>query len=301
MPELNEAEKYLLEEIRKGSGDGWSQLVDRYQGRLRAFARSKLRGAADADDLVQDTFIAFLKGLPSFRGEASLETYLFTILRRRIVNAYRGKARHVSLLQDAWPSDVDESAYDPTEQLAARDPTASWYVRRDEDHALQHQALSAALTELIRSLTDSLNFRDLQIIEMLFYCNLRNKDIARCAGVTENHVALIKHRSIKKVQDHLGRDRGLAQATAEPSDALLGEIWRGLRLSCLKRSTVGGYLLGTLDAAWHDYVEFHLETLGCAFCRANLEDLQRETADDSARTVRDRILQSTVGFLRPST
>jgi RNA polymerase sigma-70 factor (ECF subfamily) len=85
MSELTEAERYLLESIRQGDADAWSQLVQRYQGRLLAFAHGRMRRSADAEDLVQETFLAFLKGLAAFRGQANLETYLFTILRRKII------------------------------------------------------------------------------------------------------------------------------------------------------------------------------------------------------------------------
>ena len=83
MAELTQADRYLLEQIRRGDGDGWASLVSRYQGRLLAFARARLKQSADAEDIVQDTFFHFLKGLPNFREDASVETYLFTILRRR--------------------------------------------------------------------------------------------------------------------------------------------------------------------------------------------------------------------------
>ena len=98
--QLSQAERFLLEGIRRGDSEAWSQFVDRYRGRLLAFATSRLRSSADAEDVLQDAFMAFLKGLGRFRGEAGLETYLFTILRRRIVDFFRGKRRHVCLLHD---------------------------------------------------------------------------------------------------------------------------------------------------------------------------------------------------------
>lgn len=299
MAELTQAEQYLLAEIRRGSADGWSQLVERYEGRLRAFARSKLNDPGEADDLVQDTFVAFLKALPDYREEASLETYLFTILRRRVINAYRGRARHVCLLQDTATAQ-DGAPDDAIDRVASPDPTASWYARRDEDHRLQHEALYAALRDLIGRLKQSENLRDLQIIEMLFYCQLRNRDIAAIAGVSENHVALIKHRSLRQIQEHLARRPGASDAAALPSDTLLIRVWQDYRLSCLKRSTVGAWLLGTLEEPWRGYVAFHLDRLGCTFCRANLDDLREETAGPGTSTIRDRILESTVGFLRSS-
>ena len=52
MSNLSEADQYLLEQVRGGSSDGWSQLVDRYQGRLLAFARQQLRNISDSEDVV---------------------------------------------------------------------------------------------------------------------------------------------------------------------------------------------------------------------------------------------------------
>src|SRR4051794_2722348 len=89
MAEWTEAERYLLEQIRTGSQEAWSQLVERYQGRLLAFARRRAPKSADPEDLVQDTFLLFLRDLPAYRGQASVETYLFLILRRRIIELLR--------------------------------------------------------------------------------------------------------------------------------------------------------------------------------------------------------------------
>jgi RNA polymerase sigma factor (sigma-70 family) len=298
MSGLNEADQFLLDGIRQGSADAWTQLVDRYGGRLRAFARGKLKGHADAEDLVQETFIAFLQSLETFREQSSLETYLFAILRRKILNVYRGRARSVCLLQDTYVSDSSEGGTDAAERLPAPDLTASSYARREEDHDAQRHALAAALTAIIREYQDAQNFRDLSVIEMLFYCQLRNKDIAHVASVSENHVAILKHRALKRIQDQLARLPALQGPATEPSDALLSYIWQEYRPSCLKRNTIGAYLLGTLDEEWQGYVKFHLETLGCTFCQANYDDLQQETAEDADQGLRDRILESTVGFLK---
>lgn len=311
MSELSEADRYLLEQIRQGDADGWRQLVDRYQGRLVAFARGKLRQSADAEDLVQDTLMAFLKGLANYREEASIETYLFTILRRKIINWMRGRRLAVCLLQDIMRNGEGEESDDRpggADQLAAPDPMASWYVRRDETQDLRHAALTLALRDLINGFKKSENFRDLEVVEMLFYCQLRNKDVARIASLDEKHVALIKHRCLKQVRRRVQRELqpgpsgtdSFAGSPAELSpaaDTMVVEIWQERRLSCPKRSTIGAYLLGTLDKPWHDYVEFHLEQLGCQFCRANLEDLRRQTSQDQSRSFRDWIMESTIGFL----
>ena len=42
------ADSYLVDEIRKGSQAAWRQLIERYQGRLLAFARTRTPSLADA-------------------------------------------------------------------------------------------------------------------------------------------------------------------------------------------------------------------------------------------------------------
>jgi RNA polymerase sigma factor (sigma-70 family) len=301
MNDLTQAEQYLLETVRHGDADGWEQLVDRYQGRLLAFARSRAVGSADAEDLVQDTFMQFLKGLANYRGEASLETYLFMILRRRIIDWLRGRRVNVCRLQDG-PGQEDEASSAPgPADIAAPDPTASAYARRDEQIESERAALAEALAELIDGLKDRHDFRDLTIIEMLFYAQLRNKDIARLSGLDEPAIALIKHRWLKQLRQRVAQRLSGTDVSAIETpgcaDSLLTEIWEQQRLSCPKRSTVGGYLLGTLQPPWHEYVHFHIARLGCRFCRANLEDLQSQTAA-APRDLRQRVMQSTVGFFR---
>src|SRR5262245_37734947 len=50
----------------------------------------------------------------------------------------------------------------------------------------------------------------------------------------------------------------------------VGAIWRRERLSCVAREQLGSYLLEALDDETTDYIRFHLETISCPFCRANL-------------------------------
>src|SRR5215213_4621908 len=171
MAEWTEAERYLLEQIRRGDSEAWAQLVQRYQGRLVAFARSRHLSDADAEDLVQETFVHFLRGLPAFRAQASVETYLFVILRRRVVEHFRGRRLGACSLSDPGGGSDDGSGPAPSSGLAGAEPTASWYVRRDEARGAARDALSAALRALLEGMKEPSDpdFRDLQIVEMLFY------------------------------------------------------------------------------------------------------------------------------------
>jgi hypothetical protein len=81
----------------------------------------------------------------------------------------------------------------------------------------------------------------------------------------------------------------------------LGEIWRRHRLSCPSREQLGSYLLGVLSRDGADYVKFHVETVQCRVCAANIADLlaqQSASEADATTKRRHRYFQSSAGFLR---
>jgi RNA polymerase sigma factor (sigma-70 family) len=292
MAQSTEADRFLIEQIRRGDSNGWAQLVARYQGRLLAFARGQLSRKAEAEDMVQETFVMFLQSLRSFKDECSLETYLFTILRRKIIDLYRGRQLRACFLNDLGSGD-DSSGIEAN--LTGAEPTASWYVRRDEQAERAKARLAGAIDQLVSRLKDAENFRDLKIIEMLFFAQIRNQKAAEIAGIDEKQIALIKHRMIKALRENLADDSGVA----EPTDSALTEVWEQWRFTCPKRSTLGRFLLGTLEKPWAEYLEFHVNHLGCRFCQANVEDLQKET-DAQREKTHQRIFESTIGFFRPA-
>ncbi len=82
----------------------------------------------------------------------------------------------------------------------------------------------------------------------------------------------------------------------------IGEVWRHGRMTCPVRSEMGLYLMNALEAERIDYVTFHLETIGCAYCHATLAELKTAAeslelnAQDSQR--RERLFASSAGFLQ---
>jgi hypothetical protein len=79
----------------------------------------------------------------------------------------------------------------------------------------------------------------------------------------------------------------------------VGEIWRRLRLSCPSRNQLGSFLLGTLSPTMTEYIEFHLRSVGCRLCAANLHDLERSMkSTPEATDRRRRFFESSAGHLR---
>ncbi len=80
----------------------------------------------------------------------------------------------------------------------------------------------------------------------------------------------------------------------------LGEVWRRQRLTCATRQQLGSYLLGVLTDEHSDYIRFHIDTVGCRFCAANLADLEAQQAEaaDKVNLRRRKYFQSSAGLLR---
>jgi hypothetical protein len=78
----------------------------------------------------------------------------------------------------------------------------------------------------------------------------------------------------------------------------LGAVWRRDRLSCPSREQLGGYLHKVLEGDMQAYIEFHLKTIDCLCCQANLDDLKEKQAESTAQTRRRRrYFETSAGLL----
>ncbi|MCA9694308.1 MAG: RNA polymerase sigma factor [Nannocystaceae bacterium] len=86
-------EESLLDAARQGDRDAQSTLFTRHRERV---ARQVLRMTGEpgsVDDLVQEVFIAAFSALGRFRGEARIETWLYTITANKVRNYWDAKSR----------------------------------------------------------------------------------------------------------------------------------------------------------------------------------------------------------------
>jgi RNA polymerase sigma factor (sigma-70 family) len=297
-----EGDRYLLSGIRRGEEDAFRQLVERYSGRLTAYAARRLEGSGiDPEDAVQESFLGLLQSLDRLDGVRSLEAYLFQILRNKIVDLANKRPEAHGLRRIALAREDDEGerrGYEPVSQ----EKSPSTYARNREGIQIRGQVLADVLEEYLGRLKDEKSFRDLKILELLFYASWRNRDIAEAVGTSEPTVTRTKLGALESLARLVRRHPRCDPANPFPledEDAarLIQRTWAENLLSCLKRSTLGAYSLGTLERDWKDYVRFHLEVAGCEACGANLADLKAASPLVTDAT-RARIFTSSVGFLR---
>src|SRR5258706_8158781 len=94
----------LLRQVGHGAQDAFRELVNRHSRYLHGIASSLTGNSADAEDVVQETFVAVINS--KFRGESAVRTWLVQILIRRVAMLRRSKRRAVASLTLASVNDA---------------------------------------------------------------------------------------------------------------------------------------------------------------------------------------------------
>src|SRR5881394_2273743 len=73
-------ERELVERCRRGDEGAFQELVDGYKNLVFALIARTVQARSRSEDLAQDVFLRIHRGLPYFRGEARLSTWIYRIV-----------------------------------------------------------------------------------------------------------------------------------------------------------------------------------------------------------------------------
>jgi len=110
MEPVNERE--LVERCRQDDEGAFQELVDRYKNLVFAMIARTVQDRSQVEDLAQDVFLRVHRGLPYFRGEARLSTWIYRIVANVCTQA-RTRAPAPISLDDGRSAPVAPSGADP--------------------------------------------------------------------------------------------------------------------------------------------------------------------------------------------
>ncbi len=116
------AERALVERCRSGDEGAFHELVDRYKDLVFALIARTVQDRGRAEDLAQEVFLRVHRGLPYFRGEARLSTWIYRIVANVCVQEHQRPPANVSL---------DDQSAGPRFGPAATDRQFSDFELRD--------------------------------------------------------------------------------------------------------------------------------------------------------------------------
>jgi RNA polymerase sigma-70 factor (ECF subfamily) len=90
----------LVRRANAGGGKAFHELVDRHADRMYRLAVSMVGNAADAEDVLQETFAGAFKGLKGFEERASVKTWLTRILMVQVARFWRERKRRKEKPED---------------------------------------------------------------------------------------------------------------------------------------------------------------------------------------------------------
>ena len=165
---------------------------------LYRFALLRVKDPSVAEDLVQETFLAALKGIDSFRGGSSLRTWLVGILKHKIIDHFR-RNRPEILAGDLATMD-NETEEERLERGAIRDAAAAWKVSPE---ALVHDrefwdVFARCLEGLPEAHRRAFTLREID--------GVKGEEICKILDITSTNLWVILHRARNRLRKCLDRN-----------------------------------------------------------------------------------------------
>ena len=106
------AERELVERCRSGNDRAFEELVDHFKDLVFALIARTVQDRSRAEDLAQDVFLRIHRGLPYFRGEARLSTWIYRIVANVCLQEHGRPSSTISLDEERTGEDVKVSVSD---------------------------------------------------------------------------------------------------------------------------------------------------------------------------------------------
>ncbi|MCY3783678.1 MAG: sigma-70 family RNA polymerase sigma factor [Chloroflexi bacterium] len=160
-----------------GEREAFRHLVERYQDVLYGTAVLMTGDRAQAEEHVQEAFLAAWRGMPGFHSERPVKPWLMRILVNTVMSQRR--RRVVSTVSLEYESEAEDAAR-PAEEIEA-----------------QHDRL------VIRQALAGLNPEQRQVVVLRFFAGLTVPQLAEAIGVREGTVKSRLHRALGQLRDQL--------------------------------------------------------------------------------------------------
>lgn len=185
---MNHEEKSLLEALHRGERYACDDLVQRFSQKIYNVALRLTGQQTEAEEVLQETFIAACRGVEEFEGRSSLGTWLYRIATN--TGLMRLRRKKLSTVPLEPPSDEEMTDFRPR-QIQDWDWNPESITLTDE----LRQVMDRAVAELPDSLRTAFVLRDLE--------GLSTKEAAEALDISEGSVKVRLHRARLALREQL--------------------------------------------------------------------------------------------------
>lgn len=191
-------EEQLLTRLRAGDESAFRALVGRHDRALRRVALSFVPTPSVADEVVQDTWLAVIRGLENFEGRSSLKTWIFRILVNRAQSRGERERRTTPFSSLASPADEESGATVDAERfLGPENPLAGyWSLTPTRFFELPEERLLAEETaELVARSIRLLPPRQQQVITLRDIEGWEAEEVCESLSISAANQRVLLHRA----------------------------------------------------------------------------------------------------------
>jgi len=164
------------------------QWVDLYADDLYAYALKTIPHPDQAENLIQETFLAALKSKDSFKGNSTEKTWLIGILRHKITDHLRSKYREIPVSSLAPEETSVDSFFDQVNETLKKAP-GSWDIQPDQ--LLDKQEFWRAFEECLKRLPP----KTAQAFSLSEMEQTDSKEICKVLNVSATNLWSLLHRA----------------------------------------------------------------------------------------------------------
>lgn len=174
-------------------------LVREHGDVLYRFALARVNNPEYAEDLVQDTFLAALKSIEKFRGDAHIRTYLIGILKNKIFDHYKRSNREETYEASEG---VQESDFFTTGGRWKQNCAPHDWLAGDNDPAALYER--GEFLEILKACLDGLAPRAARVFVLREVESVGGKEVCEMLNLSESNVGVILHRTRLQLQQCIG-------------------------------------------------------------------------------------------------
>ncbi len=197
---LPPTDRELVARARGGDTGAFATLVERHQRQLYRLALRMMGNDADAEEVLQETFLNAYEKLGEFRGDAAFNSWIYRIAANLALMRLRRRRRAPDGVA-AQPEGAGELPAGPrfgSDGAYVEPPRSDWSLRADD--ALANRELGSALEEAVANLPD-----DYRVVFLLKDVDgLSNEEIGASLGLSVPAVKSRLHRARLQLREKLG-------------------------------------------------------------------------------------------------
>jgi len=212
----------LVDRLRDGESAALEMLMERYGPRVYRLAHGITRNEADAEEVVQDVFLAVFRKIRTFEGRAALGSWLYRVTTNAALLKRRSRRadREVSL-DSQLPSFLADGHREG-------DPA---YLNADWSQTPEAEMLSQETRNILSRVIDGLPDQYRAVLVLRDIEGLTNEKVAEAVGESVAAVKSRLHRARMVLREELTRHLGPRRRARVPENRLPGNPGDGLNTS----------------------------------------------------------------------